>query len=181
GRVRALPPDQGRRRLRVPLPGVPGRGVAVRVLHVLNELLASGADVMFREAAPYWHDMDSHVIATVDEVGPFAPDLREAGFTVHHLPFAKRPRFAVDLYRLLRQHKPDVLHIHTERANLLYVLVARFAGIRAVVRTVHSSFAFEGRLRRVGRGERGVARGLGGVAGSLGPLAQRRVHAGVGM
>lgn len=144
----------------------------MRVLHVLNELLASGAEVMLREAAPYWHDIDSHVLATEDEVGPFAPDLREAGFTVHHLPFAKRPRFAVDLYRLLRQHKPDVLHIHTERANLLYVLVARFAGIRAVVRTVHSSFAFEGRLRRVRRAQRGLARRLGVVHVSIGPLVQ---------
>ena len=122
-----------------------------RVLHILGELRPSGAEVMLRIAAPSWFPVDRPhtILATAKEEGPFAGRLREAGYQVHHVRFSKTLRFFIRIYALIRRERYDAVHIHTERANLVYAIVARLAGVDQVIHTIHANFAFTGGLRVV--------------------------------
>lgn len=118
-----------------------------RVLHVLNALQRSGAEVMLAVATPHFRDAgyDTHVLSTGAERGVFAPALERAGCIVHHLPFERTPGYARLFRHLLADVKPDVIHVHCERAALLYAALAGTA--TRVVRTIHAWFDFTGPLR----------------------------------
>ena len=150
-------------------------GVPVRVLHVMGELQASGAEVMLRNAASELarHTVESLVLSTGYETGPFAEELRSAGMTVLHLPFARSAAFGLHFFRLLREYRPDVVHIHTERANAALGILARLSGARRIVRTVHSVFAYERRLRLIRTVERALLRSAGVTHISISPSVRR--------
>ncbi|WP_306190783.1 glycosyltransferase [Streptomyces sp. MK5] len=120
----------------------------VRVLHVLNELQASGAEVMLRSAAAHWkdHGVESHVLAVAPAIGPYAQDLRSVGYRVTHQPDIPLRRVPRQLMQRVRAAAYDVVHLHAERGNFWFALAALGGGAK-VVRTVHSVFPFCGRLR----------------------------------
>lgn len=132
------------------------------VIHVLAELRASGAEVMLRASSGLWAaaGVRTVVVATGPTPGPYAGELSRAGYDIHHAPpgSARRQLAAVD--RVLRDERPAVVHVHTERAGFWYAVLGRRRGIR-VVRTVHSVFSFDGTLRA----ERTVQRALARLAG----------------
>jgi glycosyltransferase involved in cell wall biosynthesis len=140
----------------------------MKVLHILNELRPSGAETMLRVAGPLWagHGIEAHVLATGDTLGPYADALRQVGYRLHHLPLARGPVFAARLRRLCQEF--DVVHVHTERANFTYGVVARSAGCR-VVRTVHNVFAYQGLIRHLRRLQRACLRGIGVQHIAIGP------------
>jgi glycosyltransferase involved in cell wall biosynthesis len=134
-----------------------------RVLHVLNTLQRSGAEVMLAAAAPYFRaaGYDTHILSTGREVGGFALTLEQLGCVVHHIPFAKNPAFFQAFRALTIQERPDIVHVHCERAAVLY---AALAAPRAdVVRTVHGWFDFTGALRARKILERWVCRHVFGA------------------
>lgn len=135
----------------------------LRVLHVLNELRPSGAENMLRLAGPMFKaaGCDSHVLSTGAEFGPYAPALAAAGYTVHHRPWQRTPRFWIELIAQWRLLRFDVVHIHAERSNFGYALAARCAGASTVLRTVHNHFQFRGALRWRRAIERRLAARLG--------------------
>ena len=120
------------------------------VLHVLNELKPSGAETMLLSAAPLWCERaDQHILTTGDVEGVFAPQLREAGYIIHHLTFNRSVQFFRDFSRVVDDSGCDVLHLHTERASQWYALAARLWCRRnlRIVRTVHHLFRYDGTLR----------------------------------
>lgn len=119
----------------------------LRVLHVLAELKPSGAEMMLFTATSEFtnHGVKGEILSTGKEVGLFALRLQESGYIIHHIPFAKSPAFFLSVFRLMRSGY-DVIHLHTERANFWFGLVALFTRVR-VIRTVHNSFTFSGFLR----------------------------------
>jgi len=118
-----------------------------KILHILNELRFSGAETMLACAGPAFTaaGWQSHILATGDLIGPFAPMLAQQGYVLHHIPFAKKPAFFAQVRRLIADGGFDVVHIHSERAYPLYALLA--ASSARVVRTIHSTFLFNGLLR----------------------------------
>jgi glycosyltransferase involved in cell wall biosynthesis len=143
----------------------------MKVLHILNELKPSGAEVMLRVAAPHWQKecIESHVLSTGAAPGIYSNVLAQAGYKMHHLSFSKSPYFFISLYKLLRHYRFDAVHIHTERASLPYALVARSAEVKTLVRTVHSVFAFEGAMATGRRLQRMLSRKLGVHQVSISP------------
>jgi glycosyltransferase involved in cell wall biosynthesis len=119
----------------------------VKVLHILNELMPSGAEVGLRVAAPHWRalGLECHILSTGKCLGVYSEKLLQAGYILHNLTFAKAPGFFIKLYTLLKENRFHIVHIHTERANFYYALTARAAGIRNIVRTIHNVFIFPGR------------------------------------
>lgn len=87
----------------------------------------------------------NHILATGDALGPFAPALAQRGYVLHHLPFAKKLAFFAQVRRLIAAGGFDVVHIHSERAYPIYAMLA--APTADIVRTVHSTFRFNGLLR----------------------------------
>jgi glycosyltransferase involved in cell wall biosynthesis len=146
----------------------------MRVLHLLNELKPSGAEVMLRVAADHWRraGVASHVLSTGPRPGPYAPVLAERGYRVHHIPFRKSPAFFLELRALLGRERFDVVHLHSERANFYLGLLARASGVPRVVRTIHSNFAFTGFLGLRRRAQRALLRALGVEQVSISPSVQ---------
>lgn len=145
-----------------------------RVLHVLAEIGRSGAESMLLASASVFREngYESDILSTGASPGPMAEAFVSAGFGLHHVPFSKSPSFFLDVYRLMRHGRYAVVHLHTERANFWFGLVALAARPRKVVRTVHSVFRFEGGLRRRRGLQRRVLRRLGVTHIACGPTVQ---------
>ncbi len=139
--------------------------MGMKILHILNEIKFSGAEVMLRIAAPTFikSGFDLHALSTGDAIGEYASMLGTAGYTIHHIPFKKSPKYFVKLYRFLLKKEFDVVHIHPERAFFWHALVAKIAGKKTIIRTVHSVFLFSGFLKLKRTLQRFVASQILGV------------------
>lgn len=135
----------------------------MRVLHILAQLRASGAEQMLRTAAPYWREagLVMDVLETSKSPGHFHEPLREAGYGVERLPLRRRPSDVPSLRRLIRAGRYDVVHVHPEGADLIPILAARLERTPAIIRTVHHIYPYEGLLRQRKRLERQASRKLG--------------------
>jgi glycosyltransferase involved in cell wall biosynthesis len=135
----------------------------MRVLHILNELRPSGAELMYLAAADLWraHGVECEILSTGSKPGILAPRMADAGFKIHHIPYLRTPRFVIDVHRFLRRGRYDVIHIHTERASFWYALSAYLAGSHRLFRTVHNVFPFRGMLRVRRALQRYIQRRLG--------------------
>jgi GT2 family glycosyltransferase/glycosyltransferase involved in cell wall biosynthesis len=139
------------------------------VLHVFYELRHSGGEVMMRVASDLWaeHGVECEIVAVADVVGPYARTLEDAGYRIHRLS-PSAPRLLTSFPRLLRAVKPDVVHLHVERANFWLALEALGSGAR-VVQTVHNCFPFRGALRMERTIQRRVLSKLGVDYAAVGP------------
>jgi len=137
----------------------------VRILHILNELKPSGAETMLLTAASYWHKqgLEGEILSTGINPGPYASPLEKAGYRIYHIPFSPSYRFLLSTYRFLKQYPYDIIHIHTERGNFWYALVAYLSGKRPIIRTVHNVFPFRRFLQVERYFQRWIMRGILGV------------------
>jgi glycosyltransferase involved in cell wall biosynthesis len=121
----------------------------MKVLHILNELKHSGAEVMLQQAFERFsqHGIESHILSTGANVGDYASVLQQTGYRVHHIPFRKHPAFFIAVKKLLDREKFPTVHLHTETAFIWYILLLNMCGVRTVVKTFHSVFLFTGYLR----------------------------------
>lgn len=126
------------------------RDSRLRVLHVLNELKPSGAETMLRVAAQSFHarGIEGHILGTGVQNGSYAAELANAGYRIHHIPFARSLSFFLKFFMFLRRQQFDLVHFHAEGANFWSAMAARLAGHGRLVRTVHSCFEFDGYLRQ---------------------------------
>lgn len=121
----------------------------MKVLHILGSIERSGAETMLCDAVGRFraHSIEIELLSTGETPGRFTPAFESMGVWVSHIRFRKSPRFFQELHALVRTGDYDVVHVHTERAALWVELVVRMAGVRRIVRTVHSVFEFSGWLR----------------------------------
>lgn len=87
-------------------------------------------------------------VAGASAPGPYVPDLAAAG--IRHLPVpalsrrwtpGKDLRAAVQLYRLFRRERPDIVHTHNPKSGFWGRVAARMARVPVVVNTVHGLYA----------------------------------------
>ena len=137
----------------------------MKVLHILNSIEFSGAEIMLKGAAPILikNGFELHALSTGNEIGQYADILRSCEYKVHHIPFKKSAKYFIKFYHLIREEKYDVVHIHPERAFFWHALVAKQAGVKNIIRTVHNVFNFSGYLRIKRMIQRFVANKLLGV------------------
>jgi glycosyltransferase involved in cell wall biosynthesis len=105
----------------------------IRVLHVLDELRRSGAELRILRAAPLLRaaGVTTSVVATGREVGTHASAFHDADVDVHHLVYRPRPGYLIELARLVRAHA-DIVQFHTERAFIFSELTCRLVGVQVV-------------------------------------------------
>ncbi len=84
----------------------------------------------------------------VSAPGRWVPDLVEAGIRHVPLPASTRGvapmadlRSALQLWRVLRRERPDVLHTHNPKPGLYGRVLGRLAGVPIVINTVHGLYA----------------------------------------
>ena len=133
----------------------------LRVLHVFSELRQSGGEVMMRVAADLWaeHGVECEIVAVADVVGPYARTLEEAGYSIHRLS-PSAPRLLASFPSLLRVLKPNIVHLHIQRADFLLALEGLSFKAR-VVQTVHGCFPSSAALRMKRTIQRRILSNLG--------------------
>jgi glycosyltransferase involved in cell wall biosynthesis len=152
----------------------------LRVLHVMATLLPSGMEMMFLSSAEEWGRLgyQCDIVGPEREIGPLAPQLRDAGYGIFHIPFRGRARylFRAGFFREFYQLSAsgyDVLHIHTEAITPIFAVLGKLAGIRIISLTPHNVFRFRGLLRVRKYLERWFIRRLGGRYGMISEGVQR--------
>ncbi|MGH2443830.1 MAG: glycosyltransferase, partial [Chloroflexota bacterium] len=113
---------------------------ALRVLHVASGDLWAGAEVQAFTLVSHLARMPHTEIATVlMNEGTLAHKLRSAGVAVHMLDEQKMtsPRILVRLCAILRSWRPDVIHTHREKENILGSVASRLCWNVPSVRTMH--------------------------------------------
>lgn len=114
----------------------------MRVLHCITNLGQGGAEaVLFRLIAASSNQED-HVVVSLMEEAYYGPRLREMGVTVHALGFPKGRvtlKGLRKLRRLILETKPSIVQTWMYHADLVGGMVARLAGVRAVVWGIRNS------------------------------------------
>ena len=112
------------------------------VVHIINNLGVGGAERFVTQLAPAqarlgWRPS----VLTLVEPNPLAAALAEHGIGHRCMARARLndPRFAFDLWRVLREMRPDVVHTHLFYADSFGRVAARAARVPAVLSTEHST------------------------------------------
>ena len=127
----------------------------MKVLHILHELYPSGAEMMIKNAYPYWSaKTEGTIMSTGNILGPFADTLRETGYEVVHVPTVGSGKKAKlkhlwSFFKYMRSHSYDVVHIHRESLAFEYAVICKLTGNKRICRTVHSTFAHTGVQRLI--------------------------------
>lgn len=145
----------------------------MKVLHILNELRPSGAEIMLVAASTHFQSqgIDAGIVATGASTGPFADTLARHGYRILHVPTGPAMAGLPALYRTLKNLRPEVVHVHAERLSYWVCLAALAAGSR-VIRTFHAVFRFDGLLRLRRQWQRRHLESLGVVSVAISPSVQ---------
>ncbi len=139
----------------------------MKVLHILNNLTYSGAELMLYNAEQHFKNagIKTHILSTgSSEIGAFAEKFKAIGVEVSYIPFRKSPGHFFALRKFLAQQNFDVIHIHKESAFLWTALTSWFPlGNVRIIRTVHYYFEFSGYLKLRRKLHHWIARRILGV------------------
>jgi glycosyltransferase involved in cell wall biosynthesis len=102
---------------------------------------------------------EGHEVIGISSPGPWVAGLERVG--IRHIPLESSTRganvgadvrSALELWRVLRRERPDVLHTHNPKPGVYGRIVGRIAGVPIVVNTVHGLYATldDAWTRRVG-------------------------------
>jgi len=139
----------------------------MKIIHILNELKYSGAEIMYVDAASLFQDEGCQLaaVATAKDVGGFAPKFQEAGYEVFHKPypprnsFINRLRYLLKFSSFLKQNNFDIVHIHSNRMMFGMAFSSWLAGKKSVY-TAHSVFPTRNITRPLHISMRWVAKNL---------------------
>src|SRR5438552_11618614 len=124
----------------------------IRILHISNSLQFGGVERIIRNfAARLDPTIYQFSACALDADGVFGEEIRAMGLPVFVL--GKKPgvdmRLPLDLYRLFRRERIDIVHLHNF-APLLYASIpARLAGVKVLVHTEHARTNFPDTKRRM--------------------------------
>src|SRR5919108_1948547 len=125
----------------------------VRILFLSTSMGMGGADSQLLSAARVMvargHDV---VIVSLTPLGPMGLQARALGIRTESLEMPRGipdPRGLLQLARLTRDWRPDVVHSHMVHANLLARALRLIAPVPALVSTIHNIYE-GGRLRMAG-------------------------------
>ena len=111
------------------------------ILHIITNLNAGGAETSLFQLVTH-NEIDTQIVVSMQDLGVYGPELQSSGIEVHQLNMTRgRVSFSGlrQLYRIIRQHKPDAIQTWMYHADLIGGLAARLAGIKNVCWGIHHS------------------------------------------
>lgn len=117
----------------------------MKILHLLNELKFSGAEIMYVSAAPLFQQLGCKltVVNTSPQLGEYTPVLKNAGYAIIHqyIPHSLLGQWKMrkELIQLIKEGGYDVVHIHRSDLRWIMSYCAWKSGRKAVY-TTHSVF-----------------------------------------
>lgn len=126
----------------------------MKVVNILNELQHSGAETMLLDAVESLSNegFDIEIISMEKRNGKFKKYFQEKNVLVKTVSYynffslCRHLRMLINIYHLLRETKPDIIHVHPERSNFSVTLLSKLR-CRNVVRTVHHIFPPEAGIK----------------------------------
>lgn len=130
-----------------------------KIIHIITRLDRGGsADLLLKlAAAQRKNGRDVTIISgrTVDPVADYHEYHRQTGIKIEFINCLQREihpwldlQALWQIFRLLRQRRPDIVHLHTAKAGFIGRLAACSAGIKGVVYTTHGHI-FHGYFSRL--------------------------------
>jgi glycosyltransferase involved in cell wall biosynthesis len=114
----------------------------MKIAHVVDSMEVGGAETLVAQLCRLQREQghDPRVYA-VGALGPLGERMRAEGFAVEadvgrHLPEATR-----NFYRLFKEARPDVVHLHNPTPTIYAAPAARMVGVHSIVSTRHSLVA----------------------------------------
>lgn len=119
----------------------------LKILHVqLLPLLSGVQRVSLNEIAHLKNDFDYSLVCSYE--GPLTEALSTIDTPCYSIPYfcrelsaSKDIKALMELYKLIRRKKFDIVHTHSSKTGVLGRIAAKFAGVPKVIHTVHG-FAF---------------------------------------
>lgn len=120
----------------------------MRVLHIFNEVRYSGAEIMYANAAPLFHErgVEMIVLSTGNKMGEFASRFNAVGVNVDHMRLPNgvyNPFFLFKYFKkvlnYIEKEKIEVIHIHRATYFWFFSLAGWIKG-KKTIRTVHNVF-----------------------------------------
>ena len=123
------------------------QAASMKIAHVVDSMEVGGAETLVAQLCRLQRaeGCDPRVYAVLT-LGPLGERMRAEGFAVEanvgrHLPEATR-----NFYRIFKQARPDVVHLHNPTPTIYGGPAARMAGVASIVSTRHSLVAPPHRL-----------------------------------
>ncbi|OZD07970.1 hypothetical protein CH275_05210 [Rhodococcus sp. 06-235-1A] len=126
----------------------------MKIVHVMGQLNPSGMERMFVSSQKYMQAVGvESMIVCQGLLHPYRDAISESGIPVRTVPAISSVKGMFAFIRILRDERPNIVHVHTEGAYLQVVFsVVLWRRKAKVVRTVHNVFRHAGfafHLRRL--------------------------------
>lgn len=119
----------------------------MKIAHVVDSMEVGGAETlvsqMCRLQREQGHDPCIYAVATL---GPLGEQMQTEGFQVQANVGRRLLDSARNFYRIFRESRPDVVHLHNPTPTIYAAIPARMACVRSIVSTRHSLVAPPHRL-----------------------------------
>lgn len=121
---------------------MPTRKKPIKIIHIVSGDLWAGAEVqVFQLCCALQKSQNVKVMAITFNAGALETRLQQAGVSVMVIDETTLSPFAmvVAMVRLFKTQRPDIIHTHGQKENILGTLAAVIARVRLRVRTVHGN------------------------------------------
>jgi glycosyltransferase involved in cell wall biosynthesis len=114
----------------------------MKIAHVVDSMEVGGAETMVSQMCrlqrELGHDPGVYAVASL---GPLGKQMQMEGFLVHANVGRHMLHSARNFYRIFRDSRPDVVHLHNPTPTIYAAIPARMAGVRSLISTRHSLVA----------------------------------------
>jgi L-malate glycosyltransferase len=114
----------------------------MKILHVVDSMEVGGAETLVSQMCQLQraqgHDVAVYAVAALGALGE---RMRANGFHVRSNVGSHLTDSTFNFYRLFRESRPDVVHIHNPTPTIYASLAARLAGTASIISTRHSLVA----------------------------------------
>jgi len=119
-------------------------------IHIMNELRPSGMEKMLESSFQSWQEHGWEIVIVGSGAQhPFAQSLQRLGYRVIIIPRIKSLSGILELVKIIRQNKSDIIHNHSESFHGFIALISWFASRKTpIVRTIHNCFQFGGIVKQ---------------------------------